>query len=151
MFECCGSARGLEKWFNQFHFFGWNRVVKCPTCFLKTATRQSPGFYGEMSICSTERKWEANEYYHSGKYIFLSPYDYCVYKGTHVYIWVHVHSQILSSAMHTLLPLKHGSHTHASEGKKTAGYFSVATLITELNDHCVQLKLWPLLSRQSAL
>jgi len=83
----------------------------------KTAVHQSPGLYREIGIFGTERKCEANQFYHSEKYISLSHYNYSIYRHTYGYICVHTHSQILSSAMRTLFPFKYRSHTHSFEGK----------------------------------
>ena len=59
--------------------------------------------------------------------IFLFLLTTTVYTEMHVYTYVYTCSQILSSAMHTLFPLKHRSHTHASEGKMWTQQLDVLT------------------------
>lgn len=55
--------------------------------------------------------------------------------------WVHTEPDPLPSSAHTV-PIE-ATRIWRQNGDPTAEHFSLATLITELNDHCIQLNLWP--------
>lgn len=100
----------------------------------------------EIRTFCTVWKWEINGNYHSGKkYFSFSLLALYIQRGICTHMCTHMQPDSLPSYACTVPIEARKPHTciWGQNVDPTAAFFNVATLITELIDQCVQLKLWP--------